>query len=177
MKWPIVIIATYAAFVLQTAVARDLAVCGFAPRLDLAALIVVTAQVGGVPALLLAAAWGFLADCFTAGPLGTNVACFAVLACALQRAVARWRIASARRLAAATVPLVWCCVVAGELPRAATGAGPVDLGALALAAAGTALYTAVVVAAAAFALRVASPGENEPRRATRVLNNWRMLTE
>ena len=55
---------SYAIFVLHSAVARDLAIAGFAPHLILAGLIVVIVlRVGHAQGVLLAAIWGILADC------------------------------------------------------------------------------------------------------------------
>lgn len=179
MKPFLIAICTYAIFVLHSALARDLAISGITPHIILAGLIVMSARVGAPQGVLLAAGWGLLADCLAEGRLGPAMICYVFVAISLHRGTRRWKTSAPWKYAALSIPLIWGSLIACEFLRGfPTGRFP-DLAAVAFHAAGCAVYTGLLAAAADRAIRFAMPGLKAelPPSAPAVSNKWRMLTE
>src|ERR1700730_5369420 len=100
MKCLYIISWTYLVFVLQSGFARELAICGCAPHLVLAGLVLMTVRTRGRQGLLLAAGWGLLLDCLGTGRLGVNLVALTLAALTVQEIHARWPLESPWRLGA-----------------------------------------------------------------------------
>jgi rod shape-determining protein MreD len=177
-KLLIISICTYTIFVLHTSLTRDLAIAGIAPHLVLAGLAVMTTRVERVQAVWLAAAWGLLADCLAEGRLGSSMVCFTIFAVFVQPASHPGRTGFAWKLGALSIPVGWGLLLADQLWRGLGRELKIDIGALAIQAAGTSIYTGLIIAGAAFALQILSPvsTESEISSTRTVSNQWRMLT-
>lgn len=179
MKLLIIATCTYAIFVLHAAFARDLAISGIAPHLILAGLVVISVRVGAAQGMLLAAVWGLLADCLTEGRLGPHVVCFAIVVGILHRNRNQRRSSDSWKLAALSIPMVWGVLLAVQFWHSLAEGRTRDFTAVAIHAAGSAVYTGLVVAGAAYALRHVAPAsaDRTDPSSPSVSNKWRMLTE
>ncbi len=179
MKFVLVAACTYAIFVLHSALAHDLTIAGIAPHLVLAGLVVIVVRVGHVQGMLLAATWGALADCISEGRLGPNIVCYAIATLILHRTANQSRINSTWSLAALSLPLIGSVLLIGQFWRSFADGRTIDFARLAVNSAGSAVYTSIIVAGAAYVLRLIVSGSTErPDPASpSVSNRWRMLTE
>ena len=77
------------------------------------------------------------------------------------------------------MPLVACALLVSPFWHCLAGGRTLDVVALAINAAGSALYTAIVVFVVSYVIRLVVPGTAERSTAASpsVSNNWRMLTE
>lgn len=179
MTWLKFTFSTYIIFVLHSAAAASLAVAGFAPNFVLAGLILMACRLAGRQGLLAAALWGLLADCMTSGRLGAGIICFSLSTWVLQRCTERGNSSLPWRLAVLSVPLLWADIVGMDLLRGLSDGRPVDLQGLCLPAAGSAVYTAIVVAVTEFSIRIVRGKRTEDAAIAVpiVSNKWKMLTE
>lgn len=168
---------TYLVFVLQTAVAPELAIGGAAPQLTLLALTWLALRCGGREGLLWAAVWGLLADALSTGPLGLHLIGFTVLAWLLQSVRQRGPIDSAWQFAVIVGGGV-LGVGAMEIIVAQGGTGLHDISAAVwqrLVVSG--MYTAVLAGGLSFGENwFRGPIREEHSGSPRVSNRWRMLT-
>lgn len=179
MKHIILVVCIYSIVVLHSALARDLAVSGFAPHLILAGLVVITVHVSRAQGIFLAALLGLTADCLAEGRLGLNLIGWVIAAAILQRAASPRGVPVPWKLAASSMPLVWGLLFGGQWLGSLADGRNIALAVLAIQSAGAALYTALIVAVAAYAVRMLVPVATEhaaPAGPT-VSNTWRMLTE
>lgn len=178
MKWLILVLWTYVAFVVQSSFASKLAIAGCAPHFVLAGLILAILHFSASQAVLLAACWGLISDCLSNGRLGVDVACFAVSALAIQSLLARKHLGSQARLAALTGFLVLANVIGSAGLRSVSDVDGPAFAALCGRAAGSAAYTAALIALVSFSGMVfrrpslADTAAGGPS----VSNRWRMLT-
>lgn len=179
MKPLLLIACTYTIFVLHSALARDLAIAGFAPHLILAGLIVMTVRVSRAQGVLLAASMGLLADCLTEGPLGPNLICCTLVSAVLPQVASKWRDRIPLKLAVTSIPLIGCALLVSPVWHSFAGGRTIDVVVLAINATGSALYTAMLVCVVAWAVQFIVPGatERSTPSSPSVSNNWRMLTE
>lgn len=179
MKWLWTMGWTYLIYVLHSGFARELTIAGCTPHLVLAGLLLMTIRIGGRQGVLLAGGWGLLSDALSDGQLGADVACFACLVCMVQRLNARWNLSSPWRLGAISVVVVGAEVVASTSLRMSVGGQSLHLPTILAHAAGSALYTGLVVAVASFAAQIVlrQPAGTAGAAAPTVSNRWRMLTE
>jgi rod shape-determining protein MreD len=179
MSWLKFILGTYVVFVLQSTIASSLAVAGFAPNLVLAGLVVMSGHLSRRHGLLAAALWGFLADSLTEGRLGAGILGFSLSAWAIQTCSAGQNGGVHWKLAVLSVPLVWGNIVGMAVLRSLSDGSPFDLRGLCIHAAGSAFYTAGIIAVVQMAHRFVrgSSSSAEPISAPTVSNKWRMLTE
>jgi len=127
----------------------------------------------------MGALWGFLVDCLTGRPNGDRIICFSLSTWAVQPCRGPW---------ISTLPWrtrwFFCAsglghIVGMELLRGLTdGRRPICEGCAYLPA-GSAIYTAIIIAMAECASGwcVASPPQDAVVAAPTVSNKWRMLTE
>jgi len=179
MNWLWIIVWTYAVFVAHSGFARDLAICGCTPNLVLAGLVLMTVRTGGRQGLFLAAGWGLLLDGLGEGRLGVNFVALSLAALAVQQVQARWPSNADWRLGLLASVVVAIEFVASTSLRMLVGGQSPDLRLIVVHAAGTAVYSGVVVAALSFAAQMVSrqPAESSEAAAPTVSNKWRMLTE
>jgi rod shape-determining protein MreD len=188
MKWLWIIAATYLVFVLHAGFACEMAIGGCAPHLVLAGLVLMVLRLNGRDGIALAAAWGFLSDCLVEGRLGADVVAFVLAACAVRQLSVRWNLRVAWRAGAISIGLVWGAIVAGTAIRVLADGmladgmladgRTLDLGTLAMSAAGSAIYTGVLVAVISLAASLVGRDRTENATALpAVSNRWRMLTE
>jgi rod shape-determining protein MreD len=179
MKWLWTIAWTYLVFVLHSGLAREAAVGGCAPHLVLAGLVLMVLRITGREAIALAAVWGFLSDCLVEGRLGVDVMFFVLTTMALRQLNARWNLRSPWRAAVVSMTFVWGELVAsGSFRILAEGQTP-DLPPLAHSAAGSAVYSGLLVAMLALAARLVARDaiDDDASAAPAVSNKWRMLTD
>jgi len=179
MKWLLVVPATYLVFALQTGLADSLTIGGCVPNLPLAGLLIMASRGSGWRQLVTAAAWGLIADCLADGRLGPDLIAFAVCLVVFERCHMRWNLGSYWRLVAMSIPLVLLeTAVTGAL-RASLDGHAVDFQRLCLFAAGSTVWTVVVVAGLAFvgALVGNRAHYGNETAAPALSNRWRMLTE
>ncbi|MGE5192488.1 MAG: rod shape-determining protein MreD [Deltaproteobacteria bacterium] len=179
MRWLWIFAWTYLVFVLQTAFVREMQIAGCVPHLVLTGLVLLTIRFPGRAGLFLAAGWGLLSDCVASGPLGTDIVTFILAAYAIRQFAPRSKLHSPARAGALAGLIVFAVlVVSTSLRMLADGRTP-DLPALARYAAGSAIYSGAVVAAASLAARLVlrSPTGNDSAAPPAVSNKWRMLTE
>jgi rod shape-determining protein MreD len=179
MNWLKFTLWTYLVFALHSSLATGLAVAGFAPHLVLAGSVLLASRTKARQGLLLGALWGFLADCLTDGRMGAGVICFSLSTWALQICTSQPKSTVPWRLAVLSLPLVWVNMIGTELLRGLTDGRPVDLQGLCPHAAGSAIYTVIIIAMAEWAIRLVhgkSPADAVIAAPT-VSNKWRMLTE
>jgi rod shape-determining protein MreD len=179
MRWLKFTLWTYLVFVLHSAFSTILTVAGYTPNLLLAGLVVITCRIAGRQGLLAAALWGLLADCLTESRLGAGMVCFSLAAYLLQGGSMRWNGRIPWRIAAFSLPLTWAAMVGMAVLRAQTDGRPSDHYGLCIHAAGSAIYTAVVIVAAEIAVRLirGSSTAGATIAAPTVSNRWKMLTE
>jgi|SRR5579872_1633353 len=169
---------TYLVFVLHSGLASRMAIAGHAPHFVLAGLLLVIVCVRDGRGMGCAILWGLLSDGLADGPLGPDVACFGVSAFVLQRIALRSRMRSLWGEAAVFGILVWTAIVGSNSLRWLAEGRTLDVAALGGHAAGSAIYTAFVMAIVSWAARlVLDRPEAEPISKTpTVVNHWRMLT-
>ena len=179
MNWLKFTLWTYLIFALHSTVAPSLAFAGYVPNLVLAGLVIMTCRISGKAGLMAAALWGLLADCLADGPLGAGIACFSLSTWMLQRCTTRWRNNLSWRIAVVSAPLIWLDSVGMAYLRGQFGGHPADLPALCAFAAGSAIYTGLVIAVAESAKRIVrgTADEHVAVAGPTVSNKWRMLTE
>src|SRR5262249_5596826 len=151
MKWLSISGWTYLIFVLHAGFARDVAIGACAPHLILAGLFLMVVRLNSRDGIALAAAWGFLSDCLVEGRLGADVVVFVVAAGAVRQLSGRWSLRAAWRAGAISTGVVWGAVVASTANRMLADGllahgRTLDLATLAIPAAGSAIYTGVLVA-------------------------------
>jgi rod shape-determining protein MreD len=179
MNWLKFTLWTYLVFVLHSAVAARLAVAGYPPHLVLAGLILMARRMTPRQGLLAAALWGILTDCLTNGRLGAGIVCFSLTRWVLQRCLGRRSSSLPLRLAVCSTTLIWANIVGMAVLRGLSDGQAFDLRELCVTAAGSAVYTGIIIAAAEFANRYArgDSGGDDAVAAPTVLNRWKMLTE
>jgi hypothetical protein len=179
MKFLLLATVTYTIFSLHASIARDLAISRFVPHLILAGLAVMTVRRTLQESLVLAAVWGLLADCLSEGRLGPGIVSFAMFALILNRLPAPRQTIVPWKLASVSIPLVWCVLLGDQFLHNLADGRTNDWLAVAIQAAGSAIYTGLVVLAAAYGLEVVAPAptQNIVSSAPSVSNHWRMLTE
>ena len=179
MNWLKFTLWTYLVFALHSGVASSLAVAGYAPQLVLAGLVLMTSRMAGRQGLLAAALWGLLADCLTEGRLGAGIVCFSLSTWLLQRCTGRSNSSVPWRIAVFSVPLIWADLVAMAVLRGLSDGRPIDLRGLCIHAAGSAVYTGMIIGAAEFAIRFVrgSSTEDAANASPTVSNKWKMLTD
>ena len=138
-----------------------------------------TCRIAGRQGLLAAALWGLLADCLTDGRLGAGVVYFSLSTWVLKRFTGRRNSSVPWRVAVMSVPLIWAAIVGMAVLRGLSDGRPSDLRGLCVHAAGSAVYTGMVIAAAEFAIGFVrgSSTADAGIAAPTVSNKWKMLTE
>jgi rod shape-determining protein MreD len=179
MKWLWTIAATYLVFVLHSGFARELAIGGCAPHLILAGLVLMIVGANGSEGIALAAVWGVLSDCLVEGRLGADVVGFSLAAFAIRQLSGRWNLRAPWRAGAISVALVWGVVVASTSVWVLADGRTPELATLAVSAAGSAIYTGLLVAALSLAAQlVRRDATNDDADAVPLVSNkWKMLTE
>ena len=178
MQWIWICAWTYFIFVLQSSVARELAIGECAPHLVLAGLILMAVRVPGRNGLLLAALWGLLSDCLSDARLGADIIGFVLATLVAQWGGIRLGLSSPWRLGGLSVVLVWCASVLSAGLRMHADSRVASLAACCITALGSALYTGAVVGVASLAARFIGHGmTSDSAAAPSVSNKWRMLTE
>ena len=179
MNWLRILLWTYAVFVAQSGLARDLAICGCTPHLVLAGLVLMTVRTGGRQGLLLAAGWGLFLDGLGEGRLGINLVALTLAALAVQEAQARWPSNAVWRLGLLASIVVAIEFVASKSLGMLLGGQSPDLRLIVAHAAGTAIYSGLVVASMSFVAQMVlrQAAESSGAAAPTVSNKWRMLTE
>ncbi len=112
MKTLLLIVATYALFVFQTAVAPQLAIGAIVPNGVFPALAILALKSTPRMAICCAGLWGFVYDGLGTGPLGVNVMAFTLLTAAVllmreRREMTSWASQALLVLAIATAGLTW----------------------------------------------------------------------
>jgi rod shape-determining protein MreD len=179
MKWLLVAPATYLVFALQTSLADSLTVAGCVPNLPLAGLLLMAGHGTGWRGLVMAAVWGLIADCLADGRLGPDLICCTICLLVFEHGHAQWNLGSPWRLVAISIPLVLFESAATGAMRALLDGHAIDWQRLCLFAAGSSVWTVVVVAGLAFvgALVGRRAGTEGIEAAPAISNRWRMLTE
>jgi hypothetical protein len=179
MRWIWILVWTYLIFVLHTGVGRLMAVAGGAPHLALAGMVLMTLRISGREGLVLAAGWGFISDCLTEGRLGPDVMTFVLAGSVIRKLSCRWNLNSPGIAGAASGAIVWgALVIAAGLRIFPDGKLP-DLWVPVWHAAGSGIFTGVLVAVVTPAVRyiVPTPAGIGPAPGPDMANKWRMLTE
>lgn len=178
MNWLKLTLWTYVVFTLHATLAASLAVAGFTPHLVLAGLCLLASRTTARQGLLTGALCGLLADGLTDGRLGTGVICFSLSTLMLQHVAGPSNRGLSWKLPALSVPLIFANIVGTAALRTLADGRPVDLGALCLAAAGSAVFTGILVAIAELVIRLmrGKAGDDAGVAAPTVSNRWRMLT-
>jgi rod shape-determining protein MreD len=147
MKFALLIAITYAVFVLHVAFARELAVGGAMPHIIAAGLAVFATRLPRWHALGLAVLWGLLADGLSGDRFGPHLAVFVVLVQALR--VSARRPTGVRPWVAAvlTAPGAGCALAASHLANRMGDLNGAALATIVTHAAGSGVYTAIMVAA------------------------------
>jgi rod shape-determining protein MreD len=142
-------------------------------------MVLMTVRTGGRQHVFFAAGWGLLLDCLGEGRMGVNLVALTLAALAVQSFQAQWPLNSLWRagvVAAIVVGIEFG--VSTVLLILAAGLGP-DLRMIVTHAAGSALYSGIVIAvllrASQMVLR--QPSLTAGGIVPTVSNNWRMLTE
>jgi rod shape-determining protein MreD len=178
MQWLWIVAWTYLIFVLQSSVARELAMGGCAPHLALAGLTLMAARVSGRRGLLLAGSWGLISDCLSDERMGAGVIGFVLAALVVQQGGIRLDLSSPWRLGALSAAVVWCSIACSAWLRIEAHGRPDSLSSYCLAALGSALYTGALVGVASLARRfMGRQTTRDSAAAPAVSNKWRMLTE
>src|SRR5262249_24042348 len=179
MKWLWIVGWTYLIFVLHSGFAREVAIAGCTPNLILAGLVLMILRTTGHGAVAVAAVWGLLSDCLIEGRLGADVVSFLLTACAVRQLSVHWNLRSPWRAGAISIVLVWVELVASSNFRVLADGRTPDPAALALSAAGAAVYTGLLVAILSLAARLVwcDPSDDDAAAVRAVSNKWRMLTE
>jgi rod shape-determining protein MreD len=179
MRWFWILAWTYLIFVLHTGLVRSLAAGGCTPHLVLAGLVLMSLRTSGREGLALAAGWGLLSDCLADGRLGPEVVAFVLATFVISHLSRRWNLKSPVMAGAAACAIVWGTpAISAGLRMFPDGRNSV-LAAPVWLAAGSALYTGILVAAVTLAARliVRSPAGVDPATVPKMSNKWRMLTE
>ncbi len=179
MQWLCIFAWTYTIFVVHSGFARALAIYGCTPHLVLAGLILMAVRVCARQGLLFAAGWGLLLDCLGTGRIGINVVALTLAAAAVQQIHARWPLQTPWRLGTAAFFVIgFESIASAGLPLLAGGQSP-NLRLLVVHAAGSAVYSGLVVAMVSLVTRMIlrPPAASSDADAPRVSNKWRMLTE
>jgi cell shape-determining protein MreD len=183
MKWLSITGWTYLVFALHAGFAREMAIGACAPHLILAGLVLMVLRLNGRDGIALAAGWGFLSDCLVEGRLGADVVVFVLAAGVVRQLSVRWSLRVPWRAGAFSIGLVWGAVVASTAVRMLADGiladgRTLDLATLAIPAAGSAIYTGVLVAVLSLAASLVGRDRTDDATAVpAVSNRWRMLTE
>jgi rod shape-determining protein MreD len=179
MNWFKFTLWTYLVFVLHSSLAASLAIAGSAPQLVLAGWILVIRRMPPRQGLLAAALWGLLADCQTNGRLGAGIVCLSISTWILQRCLGRRNDNSLLTLVVLSSPLIWADIVGMAVLRGLSDGHSVNMRAQCIQAAGSAIYTGIIVVAAEIASRyVRGNAEGDAAIGVpAVLNRWKMLTD
>jgi rod shape-determining protein MreD len=178
VRWLLIFAWTYLVFVLQSSVARELAIGGCAPHLLLAGLILMTARVSGRTGLLLAAFWGLLSDCLSDARLGADVIGFVLIAWVVQWGGIRLGLSSPWRLGALSAVLIWCAGMLSACLQMHADGRVASLWAFCVISLRTGLYTGAVVGIASLAAHfIGRRTARDLAAVPSVSNKWRMLTE
>jgi rod shape-determining protein MreD len=170
---------TYAVFVLQTALAPEIALRGIPPQFVLGALVLLLPRVSRNEGLWLAATWGMLSDCLTSGRVGPGIATCVLMAAIITRICpSAWMLTSTGS-ALLAIPLLALLEFGLEVVRLSLASKSVPWNQIAIGTLGTALYTAVLIAVGNAFLNWAKRATRRPGRSadSPVMNSWRMLTE
>jgi rod shape-determining protein MreD len=178
MQWLLIIAWTYLTFVLQSSVARDMAIGGCAPHLIFAGLVLMAVRVSGRNGLLLAALWGLLSDCLSDARLGADIIGFVIAAWVMQWGGIRLELGSPWRLGGLSTVVIWCASVLSVWLRMHADGRVASLWAFGVTSLGSALYTGAIVGIASRAARFVGRNTTRDSAVTpSVSNKWRMLTE
>jgi rod shape-determining protein MreD len=164
---------------LHSTLAASLAVAGFSPHLLLAGLSLLASRTTTRQSLFAGALWGLLADCLTDGRLGAGLICFSLSTWFLQRCRGQSYRGRFWKLAIWSVPVIFADMVATAALRIVFDIRPVDWQGLCIHAAGSAVYSGILVGIAELAIRLVrgKTSENSEGTAPTVSNKWRMLTD
>jgi rod shape-determining protein MreD len=171
---------TYAAFALHAGLGSDVAYGPSRVHVPWLLLIPTVIRLTERDGLLVAAAWGLLADCLTSSPLGIELIGFTVAATVIQRLR---RLNAPRSLFATallTAGVVSAEVFAADASRLTLAGIPIDAAELAVRS----LATGTATAGAGFVIGCMTrlvwrrrANTNDARSGTNVVTNrWRMLT-
>jgi rod shape-determining protein MreD len=179
MRWLWIFASTYLLFVLQTGFARHLEIVGYAPHLVLAGIFCLAVRMPGRGGLVVAAGWGLVSDCLTDGRLGPDLVTFVLAAHFIQQLSCRWNLETPGRAGVLSAAIIWAVLVVSTALRTLPDGHIPNLAALARSAAGTAIYTSLLVAAATLAARLVRRSTNgsDTVPVATVSNQWRMLAE
>jgi rod shape-determining protein MreD len=179
MNWLKLTLWTYFIFVLHFTVAARLAIAGFAPHFMLAGLSLLAWRATSRQALLTGALWGLLADCLTDGRLGAGLICFLLSTWVLQRCTVQSNRGPSWKLAIFSVPVIFAAIVGTAGLRMLFDIRPVDWQALCIDAAGSAVFTGILIVIIEIAISVVRgrTSEHSAIAAPTVSNKWRMLTD
>lgn len=179
MNWLKLTLWTYFVFTLHSTLAVSLAVAGFTPHLVLAGLTLLVSRTTARQGLLTAALWGLLADCLTDGRSGAGVICFSLTTWILQKFMEPANYGPTWKILALSVPVTFANIVGTAALRTLADGHLVDLREFCLLAAGSAVFTGILVAIAEPAIRlVRGKGREEVGVVVpTVSNRWRMLTD
>lgn len=172
------LLATYAAFVVETSVVPLLGLASFAPRVVLATLVCLVWRAGGRSGLWMAAAWGLISDGLSTGPLGIDVVVYVLAAAGIQ--TIRDRILDSSPAMGLTAGLVAFVVpIVGTGIRMAAERHAIEWDNLVVAAAPAACSTGLLTIGFVLAFRsLFSQRSSEDAASTAsVSNRWSMLTE
>ena len=179
MRWLWIVMWTYLVFALHTGFAREMQIAGCVPHLMLAGLVLMTIRIPGRARHFVAAGWGIISDCLTEGRMGADVVAFVLAAYCIRCMSPRWNLESPLRAGMLSGLIVWAVIAVSTVVRMLPDGHLPGLALLGRHAAGSAIYTAVLVAAASRAARLLgrSPDRSDPAAVPTVLNKWRMLAE
>ena len=179
MNWLKFTLWTYFVFALHSSVATRLTIAGYTPHLVLAGWMLMAQRMTPRHGLLAAVLWGLLTDCLTNGRLGAGIVCFTLSTWVLQRCLGRRDNSFLLRLTVLSAPLIWADIVGMAVLRGLSDGHSIDLRAQCVQAAGSAIYTGIIVSAAEFVIRyLRGNGTRDARLAVpTVSNRWKMLTD
>jgi len=179
MRVIIIGVLTYAAFVLRTVLPLVGSWASYAPRVDLAILLWVACRTGRTTGLLTAAVWGLISDALSQGPLGIDVLAYVLTAYCMQTCAARGWMVSPIATGVISGASAFITSLATGLLRNAPDTPALRAGELAMAAAGPAAATAVLVflACESWSWIAGRPADGARSSSPEVANRWHMLTE
>lgn len=179
MRVLVIGVLTYIAFVLRTVLPLAGTWGGYAPRVDLALLLLIICRTTGTTSLLTAAVWGLISDGLSRGALGIDVLSFVLVAYGTKLIATRgWMHAplAGGAVAGAAVLVTSLASTLLRFPVEQQAPHSVEL---VMTAGGPALTTAVFVSVLyeGWFWIVGRPS-GEPRSSSpQVANRWHMLTE
>lgn len=179
MRVLVIAILTYIAFVLRAVLPLAGTWGGFAPRVDMALLLLIVGRTSGATGVLTAAVWGLISDALSRGAVGIDVLSFVLVVYGAQVIAARGWLQNPLAKSAVAGTAVFVTSLASTLlrfPVEQQAAHPVDL---MLAAGGPALTTAILVfvLCEGWCWVVGRPSGGPHSSSPQVANRWHMLTE